>query len=474
MASNTILNKLEVPGRCGILTCRLIDPLSQLLSKILATQEDNCVGFYYFDSKLQTWQIFLYDVHDNNPIAWLRLGTTLDLLVSSGFVTRLTFYALLDTTDKGKLEETFRITLVDILSANSKMLQAKNLTYTYLLLKSLGLANINSEPARSGFTLVNEVLCKLMKITVKSLSSAIMACPILASGTTFNNGASFMAADQAEIDQNVQKTRQDLTLLAAVFIDLFINHETFRVNILSSAFHKRENNLIGIFAKETALVLTVVNALHTGHVTNQAINTAINDLNKERFNIGYYQRLIASTMPTETLTITKDNTPISFHQPILANNIEPLRDLGTYISHLAETFTDNKPFTVNIGTLIAMYNDIVRGTGIEPISMSFIGGNHTISRTAIATIPGHKSSLVVEGDYTAIPMYNPNLSILSDSHLVDMLVLIDSLRANETSNNTASSTRFVNLVNEISRELATRRRTRLNDNIEINISKSDR
>src|SRR5437773_1781819 len=88
----------HIHGRCGILTACLIDPLSLLISKISGLQENevNSVGFYY-ESDLHgtiVHSVLLFNIYDNDPIPWLRVSYTMDLLLASPFVTKITYYPL--------------------------------------------------------------------------------------------------------------------------------------------------------------------------------------------------------------------------------------------------------------------------------------------------------------------------------------------------------------------------------------------
>jgi hypothetical protein len=443
-----------IPGKCGILTVVLTDPLSQLLRKISGGKPDtvNSIGFYYYDIKSTSYHVCLYDIIDASSISWFHMTMTMESLLCSAFISKINFYPI-SFEKYSYVDDTFRPAMIEAISNNSKLVKDKIATYTYLLLREAGIPSPDNI-RRTGYDLVNEVLCKLMKISPRTNSWDIISCPLLEEHISIM--PHHISAGDDELKHVIEESRREIVKLVATFIDLYTSHPEFRSIFLTTNFHKRDNNnnLSSLLMKENALVLSVVNSLHTGIIAVQTLNGFINELTKERFNIGYYQRLPLSNNATASINVIKDDINCTFYQPILATNIEPLRDLGNYIGHMADSFTESGPLMIDIGGMIASYNDIVRGTGIEPINMSFVGGNHTISRSAIAKIPGNKSSLAISSDYITIPMYNADLTPLSETQLVDMLVYIDSLRADDDQ----GDTRFVNLNNEIVQELARRRR----------------
>lgn len=486
----------RIHGKCGVLMASLTDPLSRFMNKIIGLREDeiNAIGFYYENEVHGSVRhtVILFNTYDNDPIPWLRLGTQMESLLASPFVKKLIFYpiandssgALLTRTsisssyelqrgrigdskhNHRRIEETFRGLVIETISANSHAIHDKHLSYTALLMRIVGISGEEIERLTNkiitGYNLVNRVLCNLMgiKSTESSkLSTSLIPCPLLKKSVSISSSPE--KTSESDITYVIEESRREITKLIAVFVDLFTAHSTFRDNILSMRINKESNvNLDPLFDRENELVSSIVGGLQTGIISNSNLNEIIHDLTNERFNLGNYQTLPLSANPSKNVSVTNDSVPCSFQLPLTIHDTNPLRDLGVYINHIADSFDNPEVLTVNLGGMIAAYNDAIRGTNLPKISMPHIGGTHTLSRQAVVTIPGNAPGghieIPINSRSIPIAMYNSNLISLSEPQLLDTLVYIDSLRSTDGT----SDTRFTNLQNEITHELARRRRNR--------------
>ena len=474
-------------GKCGIMTVCLIDPLSQLINKISGNKDTdvNAVGLYY-ESELhgvKNCTVILFNTYDNAPVPWLRLGYTMDLLLASPFVTKITYYPIVThesdipgpllsknnmsiRSGRKRIEETFRTVVIQMIGNNARSILDKNISYTTLLLKIAGITGEEADRLTNtvvtGYSLINKVLLSLMgieKADPVKINSSIIPCPLLKQPITIS--APQEPSNETDIKYIIEESRREITKLAAVFVDLFTTHDGFRTNVLNTHMKKSgHTNLDNLFTFETELITHVVGGLHNGIISNSSLNEVIQNLMSERFQLGNYQRLSMSVNPQSTIHVTNDNMICTFQQPSILFDNDPLRDIGAYISHITESFSNSEILTIDLGGLISAYNNTVAGTKINKILVPYIGGNHTLSRSAIVTIPGDPNSehikIPTDTKTIAIPMYNGNLTSLTESQLTDILVYIDSLRTNDGS----GDTRFSNLQNEIIHELARRRRLR--------------
>jgi hypothetical protein len=490
-------NIAHIYEKCGIITTCLTDPLSQLINKIMGLHEDdpNAIGFYY-EAELHgvnRCTVILFNIYDNDPIPWLRLGYTMDLLLASPFVTKITYYPIATTPSdssssllsratmsKGingnkmskKLEDMFRAVVVDTISTNAKAIHDKNISYTALLLKIAGITGEDADRLTSkiitGYSLVNRVLLTLMgikSVDFTKISSSIIPTPLLKKPISIisprENG------NENDIKYIIEESRREITKLVAIFVDLFTTHDIFRANILATRSSitltnksSSPTNLDRLFVRENELVSHIVGGLQNGIISNTTLNDIIKDLSNERFSLGNYQSLPTSINPSKTIQVTSDNIMCTFQQPQSQTNIDPLRDLGIYITHLIDSFDNPEPLTINLGEILNIYNNAIKGTNLPKIPIPHID-THTLSRQSIVIIPGdidregllNNENRIIPS--VAIPMYNGNLTSLSESQLLDILVYIDSLRDSDGT----SDTRFANLQNEITHEIARRRKT---------------
>jgi hypothetical protein len=463
----------------------------------LKEDDPNAVGFYYETSLhgVNKYGVTLFNIYDNDPIPWLRLGYTMDLLLASPFVTKITFYPLStnqsdssgsllsrETMSKrssggsrrsgGKnLEELFRLTVIEITGINSKALHDKPISYTCLLMKVAGITNEEMDRFNSvlitGYSLVNRVLLAMMRIRESDLtkiSTSIVPCPLLKKPVSII--APRENANEGEIKFVIEESRREITKLVAVFVDLFTSHDAFRANILATRASGKAGptNLEVLFARENELVSHIVGGLQNGMLSVGTLNDIIRDLGNERFTLGNYHSLPMSTNPPQSVQVVPDALSFTFQQPTAPTNTDPLRDLGNMLGQIADSFDSPEALTINLGSIIGAYNNAIRGTTLNKITIPHVDrnvGTHTVSRHAILTIPGDINSVKpMDGNSsrtTPIAMYNNDLTTLSESQLMELLVYIDSLRATDGS----ADTRFVNLQNEITHELARRRRSQI-------------
>lgn len=520
--SINIMNNITYE-RCGIITACLTDPLSQFINKItgLKDSDHNSVGFYYHGELhgINRCTVILFNIYDNDPVPWLRLGYTMDLLLASPFVTKITFYpivtnqhgsllsrATLSTVKHSrepKLEDMFRAVVIETINSNASAIHEKNVSYTALLLKIFGVTGGEADRLMdgliTGYTLVNKVLLTLMGIKQSDLNkigSSIVPCPLLMKPVTIS--APRETVSDNDIKYIVEESRREITKLVAVFVDLYTTHEIFRNNVLAtrtSSSYSDYVNLTSLFSKETELITHVVSGIRNGIISNSTLNDIIYDLSNERFNLvnkipGHiHQSLPMSTNPNKTVQIIMETPMCTFQDQSLNYNhhndynIESLRDLGIYLEHIIESFDNPEPLTINLGALIAAYNNAIRGIpSLDSSTINILGNleypsrdssnlstqshsrntgfSSTLSRHAVITMPNptplSSNTQKINNQQTTIsvPMYSGNLSVLTDQQLIDILVYIDSLRDSDGS----GDTRFANLQNEITHELSRRRR----------------
>ena len=506
----------NIHERCGIMTVCLTDPLSQLISKIMGLREDeaNSVGFYY-EAELHgvsKCTVILFNIYDNDPVPWLRLGYTMELLLASPFVTKINFYPLVTNQSDSssslmsratmskrsiskRLEDMFRTVVVETISTNAGAIHDKNISYTALLLKIAGITGEDADRLTikiiTGYSLVNRVLLTLMGIRqsdLSKISSSIIPCPLLR--TPVSIIAPREQPNESDIKYVIEESRREITKLVAIFVDLFTSHELFRSNILATRLVNYTTdgnrssmgsvvNLDSLFSLENELVSHIVGGIQNGIISNSTLNDIIRDISDERFSLanqvpGYslssLSKLPISINPNKNVQVTTDTMMCTFQQPVASTmftNTDPLKDLGLYISHIVDSFTKPDALTINLGGIIGAYNNAIKGTDLDKISIpklntdvskSGVNGAHTLSRQAIVTIPGDPNGdnilIPINSKAIPVPMYNGNLSSLSQTQLLDILVYIDSLR----DSNGTGDTRFANLQNEITHELAQRTR----------------
>lgn len=482
--------KREIYDRCGIMTACLNDPLSQIISKIMGLKENdvNSVGFYYEGELhgVRKCTVILFNIYDNDPVPWLRLGYTMDLLLASPFVSKITYYPIETATSSSRysqtsilnrsgirskpvskrLEENFRAAVVQTIGNNAKGTHDKNISYTSMLLKVAGVTGeeidklVNS--VQTGYSLVNKVLITLMGIEsgeLSKISSSIIPCPLLKRPISIS--APRETTNESDIRYIVEESRREITKLAAVFVDLFTTNDTFREYMLSTGGGKTNQSALNrLLMNESELVSHLVGGLNNGIISSTTINNIIRDINIERFNLGNHEQLQTTKNLKRNIEVIDDNMMCTFKTPDSVNNMEHLKDLGEYLQYIVDSFEDPKPMTINMGCIISCYNNIIESTNLNKIKIGQKNKKCTLSRTSVVTIPGSSGcdtvQVPIDSNIIFIPMYNPNLSMLNESQLMDVLVYLDSLRNSDGT----GDTRYSNLQNEITNELACRRQSK--------------
>lgn len=467
-------------GKCGILTACLTDPLSKLVSKIygLSPDEVNSVGVYY-EAELHgtiKCNVLLFNIYDNDPIPWLRLGYSMDLLISSPFVNKILFYPLTSLYQNNsvlsrsnisskqtynKLEERFRTAVVQILSYNSKITRDKNINYTALLLKGLGVTGrqydniINSTV--TGYTLVNKALLMLMgvnKVNPGKISSSIIHCPLFRTPICIT---SFQEKNKdLDVQYIIEECRREITTLAAVFVDLYTSNKDFRNSIITTGFKKTivDDDISELLSRELEFAAYVTGGIQNGVLSTISINEIIEDINKERSKLGSNDNLPLLLSYQSNVKVTDKLLMCSFNTDNEAANGGGMKNLGAYIQHIADSFQNDEVLNINIGTLISAYNNAIKGSKLTKVKLPDKMEAATLSKTAVVTIPGNDDSvdLSMNDKHIAIPMYGANLTVLTQGQLMDILLYLDSLKSNDGEDNN----KYANLQNDITYELARR------------------
>lgn len=451
--------------RCGIITAKLVDPLSQIISKIIQLEEDghNAVGFYYHSESSSKCNVILFNTYDNYPVPWMRLGYTMELLLSSPFVTKITFYPLTNTPTalfnratiiskqaiKNNIEERFRTLIVEAINVNAKTLVDKNLNYTCLLLKMVGITNdtlfdLNKEVI-TGYNLVNGVLLSLMDIKSSQLtkiSSNIITCPLIKTPITITSDSE--KATFNDTNYIVEETRREISKVAAVLVDLLTTHDTFRNKLLN-------NNTNSLLDAESQLVSNLVNGLQNGIISNQGLNQLINNLSQERA-IFTNKKLPLSTLPQKEVQIINEDLLCTFNRGNKQKDDIHLKELGDQISNIISSFNNEEAILIDLSNLVSLYNNLIIGSNLERITLS---DKRNVSKEAVVIIT-HDASEVLKlpNSCLTLPIYNNKVSSLSDEELLDILIYLDSLR----DSNGNKDNRFINLQNQVTYELGKRKK----------------
>lgn len=448
----------------------LTDPLSLFINKMRGQQPDdvNAVGVYY-SSKLTGTVVNLFNTYNNEPVPWMKLSISMKKLLESPFVTKIVYYP--GTTSGGAvftpqsnrtvpvgLEGRFRTAAIAELEINSKVVCDTELVYTLLWMHCAGLDELEELQARvvTGYTVVNHILLSVMGTTEAStIQYQLVHCPFLGKPLTLR--APLESADARIMQQVVDYSAEEIKVLNSIFIDLFISNAEFRTSIVNAAPNSVDtSHMRTVFAREMDLVTHVVGGLEAGSLSNSELNELVIQLNRARYRVGEHHTLPVSAHPAPLVKVNNEQVMFTFRHTPSINNNDPLKDLGTYIGHIAESFSNPGALIVNLGSLITAYNQIIAGTDLAPISMPRNGKDCTVSRSAIVTVPGNTDGILsvpTDQKSIGIAIYDPDLAHLTDKQLQDVLVYIDSLR--DTSG--TYDTRFANLQNEIVMELARRR-----------------
>lgn len=448
----------KIYRKYGIMTAYLTDPMSLIINKILDLGENkpNAVGFYYEDLGLDKCYINLFNIYDNYPVPWMKLGSSMDSLLLSPFVTNVVYYPLI----KEDKDEIFRATMIDVINENSKLLSEKTESFYNILISTIS-GPISSNQI-TGYNLVNNVLLKLIgndtTIQTSDLSSSILNCPIIGNISTIN-------APQVDISNNeiyyiTEELRKDLTDFIAVFIELFTTNEDFRKKILNKSLYN--NDLENLLFVEQELINNLVGSMKNGLISNKTLNDFIEQMNTHRKKLTNLPLLPLSHLPERVIRVIDQDITCTFQEStqILPKN-NSLIDLGLLLQNIVNDINTNKPLILNLSPLISYYNDIIKNSGLdnddtEDLIITPPLKNGSQSATVIFSpdinvkipIPTITNKPVT----IEIPIFNANLSILSQSQLLDILIYLDSLKSYDG----PFDNRFISLQNQITHELALR------------------
>lgn len=437
MANNNIR---EIHGRSGIITVCLTDPLSSLLDKIRGTKqkEPNAIGVYYqadnYNNNKHT--VILFNVYDNAPVPWLKLGSTIELLLESPFVVRIDFYPLV--VDSKQSTDKFRAAIVSAITTNSSFIHDKHTSYTILFMKAAQLLDeIKSLAGEliTGYTIVNRIISLL---TIKQSNMYLPNNSIITSNI-IKDSVSITCQQQLSTDNEIkyvtEQSRQEITKLAAVFIDLFTTQIKFRNNVLNNVF-----DLSSLFCCEENLVSYICNGLQEGVISIDEINNIISKLSSQRLHI--------DNSVNSLITIKSNVGMVKVIENNSNDNLLPFQELLLELGICINNIIDNS-LTVNLSKLISLYNTAIKNSTLQPIEEK----NTYVSKNITMIVPGIVDIYVPTINRT-LSMHNSNLSLLSKQELLDTLVYIDSLKDKDRSLNN----RYMILQNEITLELAGRRK----------------
>ena len=128
-------------------------------------------------------------------------------------------------------------------------------------------------------------------------------------------------------------------------------------------------------------------------------------------------------------------------------------NFGNKLKELLSVFKKNTSYILNLSSLINIYNNL--SSKIEPIHYEYLlkKKKYGISRNITLVLENMPhSDIIINNDQInlVVPVYNPNLSDLSNQELLELLLYIDGL------NNTSVGKSYVTLQNTIVKELANR------------------
>ncbi len=440
---------MELYEQCGILTACLVDPVSQIINKVIGLQKDdsNCVGFYY-KTEQSTCLVTLFNIYDNNLVPWLSRDYNMNLFLTSPYVSNIIFYPLILNHDnssklllsRSSLSHTSKVLTIDIFRSlvsetiNSNIPCDKKSSYSSLLLNNYTI---------TGYTIVNKVLSKLMGQYNENNYSNIIPSPFL------KKSVSMMLSNTNRPDQNVTEImRKELGKFAEIFIDLFITRTEFRSEILSKYTNKSSNTICkldNLFDIERELVTYIVSGFKTGIISTYNLNQIINNLVQERFVLNNYHQVPLIFGSKETVKIVPENIQSTLETTIEKPN--SLKSMGDYLASLVDSFNNSETTVVNLETLVSLYNDIVKD---DKYLRGIDNGGVTKSKQGIVINSGTSDD--IKSDMLPVSMYNSNISLMEKEKLLDMVVYIDSLRDTDGIRNM----KYDNLQNEIMHELSMR------------------
>lgn len=412
-------------GRCGIIMAKLTDPLSQLMDKLLnfSDEDINSVGFYCHKNVHGTDKCFihLFNIYDNHPVKWMRLGVTLELFLGSPFVNKITYQQITDPS----LESKFNINMINTISTNSKLLLDKNLIYTNLFFRRCSMKPIISDGYITGYTLVNKVLLNLSHITkidLSKISNNIILCPIINPPITIVSSVSQDDITTTENKFIIDETRDNMTSLTAVFLDLFSSNIEFRYKIL----HMHDANPQSSSPPDNTLLDYFLNSLDTGILKKQQLQNILSE-----YGISKTYNFVS---PIE---IIDESILCTFSSHTEGPDEIDLTKLKSYIENVINS-TDT---VIDLNRLVDIYNEISPYKKIKNTNFQ------TISKSAILVGSQDPNSLKHNG---ILSMYGNNLKNIPTDKLVEVLKYIDQLKF------TKNNDKYIQLQNNITYELALR------------------
>lgn len=442
----------QICQSCGIFKARLTDPLSSIIAKILNLSDIdyNTIGLYY-EVDTDKYNIIMFYIHNGVMIPWIKAGTTLNFLLNSCFVSRLAFMPFI--ADK-TINRPLRLQVIQLLTEYPIL--DLDLNYTSLFLNSTHTpCDIKHG---TGYSPINKILYFLAGYKAINIPCEdVEPCNLLKDPITFNNPRTEIT--DLDIKNLLPDIRKDLLMLVSVFLDLYTSNSKFRDIVLHIEVYDilRTVNVRNLFLKENELLSHIIGGIQGGSISNNNLNELITEVESQRWKLGNFDTLPRSHNPaTNVNIITADVTSVQFLSHI-NTNVDAIRQLGTYINVLIDIYQRNEPMIIHLGGLVSLYNDILKDSDVFPkIIIPDYDLPTTISRTATVTMPGKNDNNQLQidhhGSFIAVPIYNSDLTNLTEGQLIDVLIYIDSLR----DFNGNSDKRFANINNDIIRELARR------------------
>ncbi len=410
-------------GSAGIIFLSLTDPLSSLLFTIYPSH-NHAIGYYYISDT--TYYVSLFNVFDTNHIPWLKYGSTLDIILSSPFVSQITLYPIFTSYSTHFIAQAIHI-------ADSFPKPHPILSYSHLL-KSCFLQQSFDLP--SGFTIVNTLLYQLLNpnnsnspnsnspnsnspnsnspnsnspnsnspnsnssnpttlIYVTDISNkSLIISPLLQEPITIKTQH---VQDQNQIDYVVNETKKEISNLAGVFVNLFTTDNDFRHNICN-------------FTMQNKTLSKILTELQTGLDTNVISIPEINQhIDLEQYHLHSEDKRVEIINHPSWCSLYQDDT-------------QDIEALGVHIRQL-QTKTIGNSIGSDMERLIELYNNIAIKHKIAPITKT-------------------KTEINLKSDY---------IQEIDNTRLQKLLYEVEDLRQNTKSIN------YIDLQNKITKELAYR------------------
>lgn len=381
-------------GRFGILSCKLADPLSNIIDKITECYNNyyNSIGIYYINDKLD-YSVILFNLYDTYPIKWVLSHHIISNFMSSQYIKNIHYYSLdenrdtinknfqsiynnyqniiiTDDNSKSKLEEKFN-NIISGLTISYDYDKEEN--YENLL---LNIVNNNTV----GIKLINKIL---------SLLDENNSC------NDFTKSPLIKKITRVELKKENN------------YINI-IDHNF--ENIISSNILKLKENFVGIYMDHA--FLSKIDLSIFVLESNKNLSKSKNDLIEiKSLNIKSIEGCIKQIIKSK-------------------NKIDQ---------------------SIAIKNLIITYNNMIVGYDFEPIDVNqdiniILNPDLIVSQSSMEDIMLVINSNIETQNYT-------DLSILTNTQLFDILVYIDSLR--DISGNT--NIKFSGVQNLITKELRQRK-----------------